>query len=73
MPSPLTIAAIGTGVAVAGIDVTVGSVVFVGEEVTSTRVGMLVETGLLLLHAEIKTGNKQIPIMVTTSCRTLIE
>jgi len=62
----------GTGVAVGGTGVMDGSGVNDGVSVLFPTAGVLVETGLLLLHAVIKMGKREIPIRITSSWRNFI-
>jgi hypothetical protein len=62
----------GTGVEVDGTAVRVGFTVLVEEAIATAADGRLVETGLLLLHADARKGNMNIPIMMTTNWRRLI-
>jgi len=72
IPSPLITAANGTGVAVGGTGVMDGSGVNKGVSELFPTAGVLAETGLLLLHADNKIGERQIPIKTTSSRRNLI-
>jgi hypothetical protein len=72
IPSPFTTTANGTGVAVGGTGVLVGSGVLSDVGVISTTIPVPVGTGLVELHAENTKGKKQKTTMKTKSWRRLI-